>query len=419
MRPSLSMRIRSSVLALTALVGMSSAQDIVLDSPVRAGELTLFPSRSQPAVYYYLSDKPRLAVDERGRPEFSFLRWVENVAGSGGQDAPLEGEGGGIVHAVVTLEVTEDQVSEAQSRLDRLSPGSRIEGPVLYTEGTFGLVTSFTDENGELATSVVGLGKAPLLDGHRAAVSILLTKKGAKLLWESFQTATPDISFTFEMNVQGYRSPRQAILTADWEQIYDHALFAGAVEAELLGAEVEAAFDDLLREGAIRLVQVGDDENLDALVSTAFEKVMNMMLESASGGQGPSISDVARGMDEMARPSLLERASQLRADRQSDARQENERIRGERREAIERQREREAEAEAEAEEREAAAEEREADREEAGDQGADAPADARDGADLEDDSAFDEEAVSGSGTEEDPWVMPEMVITPPPRPTPK
>ena len=31
-----------------------------------------------------------------------------------------------------------------------------------------------------------------------------LTKLGAKILWESFQTPTPDISFSFEMDVTGF-----------------------------------------------------------------------------------------------------------------------------------------------------------------------------------------------------------------------
>ena len=58
---------------------IASGQDILLDKTVRAGELTLFQSVSNPNEYYYLSDKPKLAVDPAtGKPQFSFLRYVEN-----------------------------------------------------------------------------------------------------------------------------------------------------------------------------------------------------------------------------------------------------------------------------------------------------------------------------------------------------
>ena len=65
---------------------------------------------------------------------------------------------------------------------------------------------------------MVGLGNAPLLDGEKAAVSMQLTKLGAKILWESFQTPTPDISFSFEMDVTGFRSPQRAVIEANFDR---------------------------------------------------------------------------------------------------------------------------------------------------------------------------------------------------------
>ena len=53
-----------------------------------------------------------------------------------------------------------------------------------------------------------------------------LTKLGAKILWESFQTAAPDISFHFEMEVAGYTSPKRAVIEANFDQIYEHKAFA-------------------------------------------------------------------------------------------------------------------------------------------------------------------------------------------------
>jgi len=75
---------------------------------------------------------------------------------------------------------------------------------------------------------VVGVGNAPILDDQKAAISIQLTKLGSKLLWESFHTATPDISFSFEMTLDGYNAPKRALLEAHFDQIYEHQSFAAA-----------------------------------------------------------------------------------------------------------------------------------------------------------------------------------------------
>jgi hypothetical protein len=197
------MKRRLLLLGLLLLAGWAEAQQVIIDRPVRAGELTLFPSYQDSNVYYYVLDKARLATDANGRPQFSLLRYVNNVrSGAGDADATV-GEGGAILHALVTLEVTQDQLREAQRALNRVRPGGRIEGPVVYRSGRFALVSSFTDGEGRMSERVLGVGNAPILDGQKAAVSLLLTQEGSRILWQSFHTPTPDISFSFEMEMDG------------------------------------------------------------------------------------------------------------------------------------------------------------------------------------------------------------------------
>lgn len=322
------------VLALPAAA--SAQQQILLDKPVRAGELIVFPDLNDETAYYYVVDKPRLATDANGRPQFSFLRYVENVRGTGGADAPREGEGGGIVHAVVALSVTREQIQAAQRELQRVRPGAQIKGPVIFKSGKFGLVTSFKDPQGRLATQVVGLGNAPLLDGEKAAVSMQLTKQGAKLLWESFNTAAPDISFTFEMELPGYMSPKRASIEANFDQIYEHQTFNAGLASQYLAAEVRLAFEDLTRSGAIKVTQVGADQQMESLLNTAYTKITEMMFSPLNGTGTPSLSSLASAGG--GNTSLLDRATTMLANNRQEARTENERIRRENREAEERAR---------------------------------------------------------------------------------
>jgi hypothetical protein len=196
-----------------------TAQQIILDKPLKAGDLTLFPDMTDQTQYYYIADQAKLAVDENGKPHFSFLRYVDGASAQSNSSIGEVG-GGGIVHAVVSLAVTEEQIDEARQALRRLDSKGTLQGPVIFESGRFALVSSFTAQNGELARQVVGIGKAPILDGQKAAVSIFLTKLGSQLLWESFKTSTPDISFSFEMTLGGFRLPKRAKIDANFEDIY-------------------------------------------------------------------------------------------------------------------------------------------------------------------------------------------------------
>ncbi len=314
---------RNMVMAFVLGIVMTNnlwSQQILLDKPVKAGELTLFPDLNDQNVYYYLSDKPRIGLDDKGRPQFSFLRFVENVASGSDEEARKEGEGGGIVHAVIQLGVTEDQLREARTALRRINNRGKIEGPIVYKGGTIALISSFTDTEGDLTKQVIGLGKAPILDGQKAAVSMELTKKGAKILWQSFKTPTPDMSISFEMELSGFRSPIRALLEANFDQIYEHKNFEAAVASPILAAEIKASFEDLTKNGAIKLTQVGEDENMDKLIEMAYSKLTRMMFEPVEGTGTPNLGQLSSTLGTGGQTSMLDRATNMlnTANRQSN-----------------------------------------------------------------------------------------------------
>lgn len=320
-------------LAVLAASATAQAQQVLIDRPVRAGELTLFPSHQDDDVYYYIIDKARLATDENGRPQFSLLRYVSNEESGAGEANADTGQGGAILHALVSLEVTQDQLREAQRELNRVRAGARIEGPVVYRSGRFALISSFADESGELTERVLGVGNAPILDGQKAAISLLLTREGSRILWQSFHTPTPDISFSFEMELDGYRSPQQGVIEANFEQIYAHDAFNVGLASQFLAAEIKGSFEDLTRSGAIKVTQVGDDDKMEELLDVAYRKLTEAMFEPV-GSNSPSLSSLSNAGG--GQQSMLDRATNMLSNSRQEARQENERIRRENREERER-----------------------------------------------------------------------------------
>jgi hypothetical protein len=304
-------------------------QHVVIDEAVRAGALNCYRSIDNPLEYYYAINDVHLAQDESGKPAFMFMRYVNNVRSGAGEAEAKEGTGGGLVHCVVQLGVPPEVVADAGRELGRLKSGAKLMGPLNYTSGKFMLVAAAKDADGKtLMDNVVGLGSAPILDGGKAAVSIPLTKQGAKILWESFRMAKPAIDFKFEMDVSGYNAPHRALIEANWDQIYEHKAFAVGVASKYLAAEIKGAFDDLQKSGAIKLTQIGGDEKQEALITTAYNKITDMMFAPIGGTGTPDLASLTGSGNQ---PSMLDRATQYLRQNQQDARAENERIRTENR----------------------------------------------------------------------------------------
>ncbi len=303
---------------------VSAQQQILLDKPVRAGELILFPDLTGNGQYYYLPDKPQLASHPEGNPIFSFLRYVKNeeTAADVNEAITESAIGGGIVHALVELKVPDAMVKDAEKALRRIDSKGKIMGPVVFKSGTVALISSIAKQNGDFEAKVVGLGNAPILENQRSAVSVHLNKLGSKILWETFNTPTPDFSVHFEMEVEGFLSPKRVLIEADFERIYKHQTIEAAVATPVLSAEVNAAFDDLFDSGAIKVTQVGDDEELNKMKETAYNQLINLIFDKVGGTGVPQLNDLLPKNQK----SMLDRATEQLQSARQETREENRRI---------------------------------------------------------------------------------------------
>lgn len=260
-----------------------NAQQIYIDQPYEVGDLIVFPHITDTTKYYYLPNKIQMGENNNGGPQFSFLRYIQNTKKTSGSESISEGDGGGIVHALVELKVTDEQLKRAQDQLVEKTKiaNAIIVGPVIYTGGTFSLVSSFAEEGTEFTTKVLGVGQAPVFVGNKAAVSLSLTKLGSKILWESCQTPTPDLSFSFVMELEGFRSPMEAKIEVNWDKVFTHHQFdvgvSGTTGTYAIGADISLAFDELREDGTIKVINYGADEQMEQLIDVAYKKMADMM----------------------------------------------------------------------------------------------------------------------------------------------
>jgi hypothetical protein len=262
------------------------AQGIALDHPTGCGPLTCYPIVDKAGEYRYLPTEPKIARDERGRPEFSFLRYIE-TAPSDGEGGLVQQDVGGIVHFLVDYSVDDRQRASALAKLREADDDAQLIGPVAFESGGFSLVSAVVEPAGggrnASARRVLGSGRAPLVEGLKAAVSLHLTKSGTEILWASFMTDTPDISVLFEMSYSGFRDPAEARIHADWDRI--EAIAETSVGARFAFAPIDLGFDynnfwhKMQDSGGIVIDSKGDLASMQPLVDRTYARLQDMLFE--------------------------------------------------------------------------------------------------------------------------------------------
>jgi hypothetical protein len=256
----------------------AAAQEVLLDEFEKLEGLTLFKSFSNPLEYYYLPDNPHVSIKPDGKPDFSFMKYVTNRANSG-SGGITDAEGGAVLHMLVSYDVDQKIIKKAEKALQNLYEDSRIVGPLHFRSGTFSLVSTILDEKGGKARKVIGTGKAPLIEGMKAAVSIDLTPEGASLLAESLKMATPDISLLFDMEMSGFRNPFEATLEVDWDQVYKDQSFGVGVDVYFVGIDVDFSYERLRQDGAITLNVKGESSSMEPIIQRAHSMLLDMMFK--------------------------------------------------------------------------------------------------------------------------------------------
>lgn len=257
------------------------AQELLLDQMQSTPGLKMFPVYGQPKSFYYMPDKVVIPKGKDGKPQFSFLKFVNDARGSG-EGGIQNVDGGGLVTFLVSFEVDDQTIQRAQADLQGKVPGAKIVGPLNYREGTFALVSEFQQEDGDWAKRVLGLGKAPVMEGHKAAVSIRLTKTGSTILWNSFEQAASNINVSFEMIIGGYRNPYEAKMIAWWEKIAKNRALNIGARTDYFGIDIQDIMKQLKESGAIELEVKGEDAKMDRLWEMAYGKLAAQMFEPAN-----------------------------------------------------------------------------------------------------------------------------------------
>ena len=254
-----------------ALLPLALRAEVLLDvEPIQVKNALLFRDHADAHGYHYMPLGPRVAAWPDGIPKFSFIQYVRS-----GKDIT-----GGILHFLCTFGLTTEELNQARRELTKVDKDGKILGPVMFTKGDFHIISASSGEGGVFARKVCGTGKAPLLAGSEAAVSIALTEEGSTLLLNSFKQPTSDISVQFVLTYQGLTPAYQAKLTVDWEKVYNHKEFKMDAGNVFVSVQIQKIYAELREQGAIKLEVIGEDTKMDELLETAYNTIAKMMFEA-------------------------------------------------------------------------------------------------------------------------------------------
>ncbi|MBK8953470.1 MAG: hypothetical protein IPM85_15625 [Chitinophagaceae bacterium] len=238
-----------------------------------------------------MPDRSLLAVDERKQPQFSFIRYVTpSTAVAGDGSSIVKAGGGGVLHFLVLYDTEDSKIKKAEVRLKELLNNDevKLKGPVIFKEGRYALVSSVINpETGNSEKKLMAMGAAPVLQGSRIALSFELDPDRSTLLFESFKTATPDVSIVFDLTFSGIMDAYNAKMTVDWAEVQKNEKISGGANVYFVSAELEKIYEEMRRTSAIKLETTGQDDKMQVIVDEAYAKVTDMMFRRVEPEQLP------------------------------------------------------------------------------------------------------------------------------------
>ncbi|MEZ4849251.1 MAG: hypothetical protein R3B93_11680 [Bacteroidia bacterium] len=269
---------------LFALSEQVFGQQVLLDQGVRVEGVWCFPSYSDSLSWLFLPEEARLALDEAQHPQFSFMRYIINEPTEKNSDANTlsDADGGGILNFLVTYDTDSAKVKAAEAALKEVKNNQeiRLTGPVIFEEGRYSLVSSILDPaSGKQKRQILTSGSAPVMAGSRIALTFELDPKYSKLLLESFKMATPDVALVFDMTFSGLSQSYDATIEVDWSEVQKSQSGSASGSLYFIGMDVEAEMSKMMRNNAIKLTTNGGDAYSEALISTVYNKLLDLMFQ--------------------------------------------------------------------------------------------------------------------------------------------
>ncbi len=222
--------------------------------------------------YYYLPVSPRLSVNKEGLYEFFLWKYI-------GGDSP----GGGLLHALIQFDLSEDQIRKLEQKLRKTNPNARIEGMVYIKEKrdqSIQIVSSVLNSSEAISSKLIHSSGVILQAGGKIAVTAKLSPLKTSMLWNSMRNPVSDFSVVVKGYYQAQVESYNAVISASMKTIrknivknYKHPISKRVIR-ELV--------TNLISEKVIKVETFdrdGEDVNqhLNDITNIVLERILNAL----------------------------------------------------------------------------------------------------------------------------------------------
>ncbi|MCD9018162.1 hypothetical protein [Parachryseolinea silvisoli] len=265
--------------AVYCLLPVLTASAIVKydEGRIEVNGIQLLQDSENSNAYYYIPPYPRVSVLENGDFEFSCIKYTGGTRESSG----------GLFHVLVQFSLSPNEARLLEKKLRERFPKASLMGAVPMQEYDdretapgFRIVSTILNPNGEspFTARVITSGSAPFLPGSKAAIAAHLPPEGATLLWESFSSATSDVSVVVEGYFRAKIKAYKARVNADLELVYNHFSSFKNKQSGFSRQQASHVLDSLCQTGAITIDVADMTAGLD-VKSEVYQNILNIITE--------------------------------------------------------------------------------------------------------------------------------------------
>jgi len=266
-----------------------------LDKPIGPIHgVMVYADHADPNQHYYMPERPRLARDENGVPEFLFLKYRRDVTDDPSFDPTQKQElGGGFLAFTTDLSVDDTVLAAIKSVV---GGGDGQLTPVQCQTGTVRLSITkdavaapdappTTQPGLTFFEEIYGTSVPSLFGDNRATFAIALGQEAATLMEAAMLSGISPIGVIYDLKFLGMRPAFDVKVTADYERIYDGLDVEFGITASYasigLKAQIDLAWQKLREDGSIKVevVKFTDDEALRKQADAAFDWIKSQLLQ--------------------------------------------------------------------------------------------------------------------------------------------
>ncbi len=224
----------------------------------------IFADHADPNQFWFCNMQPRLVEAMPGRKAFSLIRYRTE-----------ERTSGGFLSFECDLSVDRGVLERIKSSLRRFCPDRPKLSPIPFTEGTVQCVvldlqgsggTSAGDNAGgegiRVVEQILGSTKPSLLGENNAVFGVTLSEEGAAIVEAAIRDGTMPIGIIYDLTFSGMLRALGVKITAELERVHTHFSVAAEGQVAMLRADIDAGFEKLVQDGAIK-IEITDADTSD------------------------------------------------------------------------------------------------------------------------------------------------------------